>query len=303
MFDLEIPARDNYPLAATLFHPRSEAVKADHEGDAIPPSSARARQTVIVNSATGVARRFYRRFAEFLASEGFTTLTYDYRGIGGSRPHSLRGFEARMHEWGLLDMAGVIDWVKADLTPNRLFLVGHSVGGQVAGLLDNAALVDGLVATSAQSGYWRIQGGVQKALVFFYVYLLIPTMTRLVGYFPWSTLGRGEDLPAGVALEWARWCRSPNYLFDDPDLPSERSEDFNAPILAYSIDDDDWGTRRAVDELMSHYENAPLTRRHVTPAEVGVDSIGHFGFYRTRCRPLWEEIVDWLRSDDGRALP
>ena len=36
-------------------------------------------------------------------------VTYDYRGIGGSAPSRLRGFEARMRDWAFLDMTAVVD--------------------------------------------------------------------------------------------------------------------------------------------------------------------------------------------------
>ncbi|MEM8931402.1 MAG: alpha/beta hydrolase, partial [Acidobacteriota bacterium] len=72
-------ARDGHPLVGTLF-----------ESDEPP------RLALVVNSGTGIPRRFYARFAAHAAARGFVVLTYDYRGIGGSRPNSLRGFEARM---------------------------------------------------------------------------------------------------------------------------------------------------------------------------------------------------------------
>ena len=40
----------------------------------------------------------------------------------------------------------------------------------------------------------------------------LPGVTRLHGYFPSSRFGFGEDLPKGVAIEWASWCRNPTYL-------------------------------------------------------------------------------------------
>ena len=149
-----IPARDNYPLAATLY--RTEATY---------------RGMVVINAATAVPRRFYRHFAAALAEAGFNALTWDYRGIGGSRPPSLRGFAARARDWVLLDMAGVLDWVGSTIGPEHLFLVGHSFGGQTAGLLDNASAVDGMATMSAQSGHWRLQGGAQKLVAVSYTHL------------------------------------------------------------------------------------------------------------------------------------
>ena len=149
-----------------------------------------------------------------------------------------------------------------------------------------------LVTLSAQSGYWKVQGGQEKGRVRFLVTVLMPLLAHSIGYFPWSRLGAGEDLPKGVALEWARWCRQPNYLLDDQSLPLERYQNFAAPVLAYSIDDDNWGTERAVDEMMRAYPN--VERRHVKPQDYGFAKLGHMGFFKPSAQPLWDEVLNWL---------
>ncbi|MEM7116117.1 MAG: alpha/beta fold hydrolase, partial [Chloroflexota bacterium] len=111
MKELKIPARDGYELAATLFE------------------ASESRQIVLLNSATPVSRQFYRHFAQFLCEQGYTVLIYDYRGIGESAPASLKGFAARMRDWALLDMAGVVDWLSAKYAPDKLIAMGHSAGG------------------------------------------------------------------------------------------------------------------------------------------------------------------------------
>ena len=78
---------------------------------------------------------------------------------------------------------------------------------------------------------------------------------------------------------------------------SWRSAHQPGPVLAYSFADDDWGTPRAVDAMMTAYPN--LTRRHVRPVDVSVPSIGHFGFFRSSALRLWREVVDWM----ARAAP
>jgi predicted alpha/beta hydrolase len=274
-----IPARDGYPLAATIVEP------ASHE---------HGRRVVVINAAMGVPARFYRRFADALAAAGMTVVLWDYRGIAASRQGSLRGFRATAEDWVFQDMAGVIDWVVREVEPQRLFLVGHSLGGQVAGLLDNADRVDGMVTLSAQSGYWRMQGGLQKYAVLLHGYVSLPWITRLCGYAPWRRLGLGQDLPRSVALRWAAWLRSPGYLFDDDTLPLERYRSFQAPVLAYSFADDDWGTARSVDALMKAYPN--VERRHVAPADFGMASIGHVGFFRASGKPLWDEVIRWMSA-------
>ncbi len=269
-----IAARDGFQLAASLFGAGSNDT------------------VVLINSATAVPRGFYQRFASFLQHHGWSVLTYDYRGIGDSRPPSLRGFVTSMRDWALLDMTAVVDWIDRALSPQRLFAIGHSFGGQTLGMIDNAMLIDAMVGVSAQSGYWGVQGGREPPRVRFIVTVAIPILSHLVGYFPWRWFASGADLPKGVALEWARWCRSPNYLLDDDSLPLQNYQSFTAPILAYSIDDDDWGTARAVDDMMRAYPT--VTRRHLVPAAHGLQRLGHLGFFREGSEPIWRETIEWL---------
>jgi predicted alpha/beta hydrolase len=271
---MRIAASDGYRLAITLY-----------PGDS-------NHTVVLINSATAVPRRFYQRFASWLQQHGWTAVTYDYRGIGDSKPASLRGFGARMRDWAFLDMTAMVDWVSSELSPGRMFAIGHSFGGQALGLIENASRIDAMVGVSAQSGYWAVQGGREPARVRVIVTVLIPLLSRLVGYFPWSWFASGADLPKHVALEWAGWCRQPNYLLDDESLPLERYARFNAPVLAYSIEDDDWGTRRAVDAMMRAYPE--VTRRHIAPADYGLPRLEHMGFFRDGSQPIWQQVVEWL---------
>ncbi len=271
---IRIPAIDGYSLAAT-----------------VQLAEQPTKRMVVINSATATPRGFYRRFATALNAAGFDTLIWDYRGIGDSAPRSLRGFEARMRDWVALDMEGVIDWTIEEFGPDRLFLVGHSVGGQLAGMLTHPERINAMVTMSAQSGHWRLQGGAQRLAVLLHAYVTLPALSALIGYMPWRWVG-GEDLPKGVAQEWGRWCRDPNYLLGDPTLPLDRYARFEAPVLAYSIDDDNWGTAAAVNAMVGAYPN--VTRRHVSPRDIDRQSIGHFGFFRTGSEPLWSDVIDWL---------
>lgn len=278
--DIVIPATDGYQLAATLF-------KADDE-------KISTSNVVVMNAATGVPRQFYRSFAQFLQEHGYTVVSYDYRGIGDSAPKSLRGFEVQIRDWALRDMEGVVRWVSNTLQPSKLIMIGHSVGGQVTGMLEDAHQIDAMVTLSSQSGYWRLQGGNEPLKIRFIITIIFPLLTAIYGYFPWSKFLPGEDLPKGVALEWAGWCRHPDYLLGDNTLPLERYAQFKAPILAYSIDDDDWGTARSVDAMMSAYPN--VERRHLVPADFGLKKLGHMGYFRAKSRVLWQEALVWLEE-------
>src|SRR4029453_538603 len=96
---VRIEALDGFPLAATHF------AAAQSRGVAL-----------IVNGAMAVPQSYYADFARAATVRGFDVLTYDYRGIGRSRPeqhaHSLRGMQARASDWMRLDFEGVHRWAR-----------------------------------------------------------------------------------------------------------------------------------------------------------------------------------------------
>jgi predicted alpha/beta hydrolase len=287
---LSIPARDGYALAATLHEPAG------------PPAVV-----AVVSSATAVKQTYYQRFAAFLAGQGVATLTFDYRGIGGSRPASLKGFAAALQDWGARDLAGAIDWLTDRYPQARPFVVGHSIGGQLVGLADNNHRLAGLVGVGAQSGDWRLWSRPRRYWLAFAWGVLVPALTRLCGYLPGRKLGLGADLPAGVALEWARWCRSRGYVGAHlgKTVP-DHFDDFRGRLLAYSVADDALAPRAAIEALLSLYTRACVQRRHVEPSAVGVSALGHFGFFRPECAGLWLDLARWLlegaRTTDLRPV-
>lgn len=257
-----------------------------------------AKTTLIINGATAVPQYFYRHFAEYFKNKGWHVVTYDLRGTGESRPKSLLGYEAQASDWGLFDIPAALSWVQTNLCSDTIFFVGHSAGGQQAGLLKNSGAINAMLTVSSQSGYWKLQGNNEKYKVYFITTVLMPLLCRVYGYFPWSKFANSEDLATGIALQWARWCRLPGYLLDDESLPSERYAQFKAPVLAYSIEDDNWGTARSVDAMMSAYPN--VERHHLIPHEHGLNRLGHMGYFRKESKPLWHIAFDWL-SNHARA--
>ena len=277
---VSVAARDGYALAGKVFLPTGET-----------PGTV-----VVINSATAVPQGYYRGFARYLAERSAAALTYDYRGIGGSAPARLRGFEARMRDWAEQDVAGAIDWAGATFPHASLRAVGHSVGGHALGLACNNHRIDRAVAVAAQSGYWGFSATPERYRVLALMGAVLPALTHTVGYGPASRLGIGEDLPKGVLLEWARWCRMPEYFFADETLASLRN--FGAlacPLLSVRAADDPWATERAVGHFVGHFTNAQVTHRVIEPGEAGVDKLGHFGPFRSRVKEtVWREMADWV---------
>ncbi len=110
---------------------------------------------VIINPATGVLARYYHYYADFLAGEGFEVLTYDYRGIGLSRPADLRGCGYRWRDWGEQDFDAALRFMSGRDPALSLMVVGHSIGGYLPGLSSQAHRIDRMLTVGAQYAWWR----------------------------------------------------------------------------------------------------------------------------------------------------
>jgi len=262
---------------------------------------------VLINSATAVPRKIYRGFAAYLAHTGCAVLTYDYRGIGGSRqkalegynqPRSLVGFKATMADWAALDMTAAVTWMRERYRNVPLTFVGHSFGGQALGLIPNNAEVSRALLVAAQAGYWKLMASPERYRVIAALNAVGVPLTHLLGYAPgWS--GIGEDLPKGVFLQWVKWVMSPHYLFDDKSLPALKNfANYKGAMRALCFTDDPWATRPAVELLCAGYTGTKADILPVRPAELSVPKLGHFGFFRSEhCDTLWRGAAEWLEAE------
>jgi len=275
---VEVVARDGLALSATWF-----ISETPHE------------KVILINGATGVKQDYYANFAAWLALRGFNVYTFDYRGIGNSRPKNLRHLLSDMKDWSK-DLDAMISHIGRVHPRSQLAILGHSVGGQLVGMSQLSRHADALVMIGAQTPYWKNYEGFWmrlKLLTFWYA--IIPFFTNLAGYFPASIFGLFEDLPANVARQWSRWAKNRNYIFDE--LPEDR-RNFEALCqctLMISFSDDTLAPRRAVLELSGLYKNLKFDHWHLQPEDVNQNKVGHFGFFKKRMETvLWRDTVRWI---------
>lgn len=278
---VEFAARDGFRLGGCLYRPEQPNGRA-----------------IVVNSAVGVRQQFYAAFAAFLEGRGFTVLTYDYRGIAASRHGHVRDLQARIRDWAQLDAAAALDELARAAPGAPLLAVGHSFGGNCLGLVPGSERLAGALFVGVQSGYWRHWRGPGRAGMWLLTHALLPGVSSLLGYVPAAVVGQGEDLPAGVAAEWAEWCRSPRYACGA--VAAQGYASFKAPIRSYWIADDGYAPRAATEAILREYASAPSEVVTVDRVRYGGGTIGHFGFFRERFREnLWREAGDWLGGSTG----
>lgn len=279
-FTLE--ARDGFQLAACYY-----------------PTHTALQGNILLAGATGVQQKLYRRFAGFANEHGFNVLTLDYRGIGGSRPKSLKGFEANYLDWARLDLSAAVDLLADSGAP--LYWVGHSYGGQALGLIDNHNRIDAAYCFGTGAGWAGWMPPLEAMKVRLMWNVILPLIVARKGYMAWSLLGMGDDLPLGIYRDWKRWCANPHYFFDDPAM-SEMHDIYarvQTPSLFANAVDDAWAPPKSRDAFVPFYRNANVATLDLTPSR---GSIGHMGYFLANAEVMWADCLTWLQAQ-AQARP
>jgi len=264
--------------------------------------ASRPRGVIVVSSAMGVSQNFYRPFAEWLAQLGYVVFTFDYRGVGLAAPKSLRGYEANIFDWAR-DCETVIEFASAQLPRTPLYWVGHSLGGQLLGLIRNRERISRVITIAAGNGYWLLNSWPTRRVVWWLWFVAVPIATRVAGYFPGKRLRKVGDLPRGVIEQWRRWCLNPEYMVGvEGEGVRARYASVSVPMTSISFTDDEMMTEASIRTLHALYVATKVDFHRIGPPDVGAQRIGHFGFFRPQFeQTLWTLVPKWLGDDQRRG--
>jgi predicted alpha/beta hydrolase len=263
--------------------------------------SAPGDQFMVMAGATAVPRGFYKRFAEFAQARGVNVITTDYRGSGESRTGPLKGFEMEYADWSRYDLAAAVNYAAQR---GRVWLVGHSLGGHAIGQLPEPNVLQAAYVCGTGAGWHGWMPRPERYRAWAMWNLIGPITTRIYGYHPMSKFGMGEDLPMGVYRDWKRWCANPHYFFDDPEARAitEKFAQVRIPLAAAVSTDDLWAPPASRDAFFKGYSGAAVQRIDFKPAELGVEQVGHMGYFRAQAGAvLWPQILAWLAQHGLRA--
>lgn len=274
------------------------------------PETTSPHTTLLINAATGVAARYYSRYAAYLARQGYIVLTYDYRGIGASRPSSLRGLRATKHDWGVLDCEAALITLHRQAPELPMMAVCHSIGGFALGLAPSATWIQRALFVGCQYAYWQDYRLLLRLPMWLNWHLIMPVLTQIFGYFPGKTLRWLEDLPAGVAMEWAtrfhpdfhkRYHRLQHAQkpVDVTELEA-RMGALQAEILAIADARDPFATPPATRRLLDYFQRCRREFSRIYPRREKLPKLGHFGFFHSRFHDsLWPKSLEWLKTGNN----
>ncbi len=233
-------------MASTIVDMKSENIDIHCEdgltlsGVAWLPES-NAKGAIVIAPALGVPQKIYGKLAAYFARAGYVAMTFDYRGYGRAIPDT----PPRLHHWGSLDLEAAITTAAGRFCSDRLFLIGHSIGGQVTGLAPSSNKLTGVVLVAASFPYWKRWPMPSRLSIGFLFNIFVPFVCAWRQTFPTKLLGLGSiDLPGSIMSDWARWLRRDNYLLDKKfGFDANGYEVLTQPILAWGFDDDNFEVR------------------------------------------------------------
>lgn len=206
-----------------------------------------------------------------------------------------------MHEWGTQDMNAALDYLVRKGYTGVIWL-GHSIGGQLVGLLKNKNHVRKVISINAALGYWGYLSGPMRMVVWLLWYIVGPMMIKFYGYGVMKKIGWGEDLPRNALLEWRSWCISKTYYMDflKDSIQTDRFYNFTVPITAIYTSDDYIANDKTASLMMQFFPNAPCELIKLDVHKFTRHHVGHVGIFRKRFElVLWPWLLHTIhRSND-----
>lgn len=262
------------------------------------PQNPSALTPILIAPATGITQRFYKGFATWLMEQGHTVLTFDNRGIGASlnTPH-VRQSTAKKQDWGLYDMPAALDFLLSHTGAQKAWLIGHSAGGQLLGLMNNHHRIERALAVASSSGYVKRLRWPGRISAWLMLKLMIPLTANTLGYVPSKKFGWGENLPKGVGLQWAKWCSSPGYVENEfgQGVQEHFYRQLNTPLVYLYASDDPIATPANVQDIMRLAPQAPARMIEIKPEQFKLPAIGHVDMFRPSHRAIWPHMLAQLK--------
>ncbi|KYH05462.1 MULTISPECIES: alpha/beta hydrolase [Chryseobacterium] len=278
MEKLILTTEDHINLVAHLFKPERDNGKL-----------------LLINSATGVKQQVYFSFASYFCEQGFTVITYDYRGIGLSKPKNMRGFQGSMRLWGSKDYKTITQYIKSAFKEYKKYCLGHSVGALILGMNEDSNIFEEFVFVGTQNAFVGNLKGRTKVEAYLGFGIAQPLTTSLLGYFPAHWFGLGESLPKNCAYDWRTLIlnkKSTNKLLEKID---DFSKNLTQKVFVIRAEDDIWLTEKGVLSLLNNtYSNLKPTYRLIAASESDKNEIGHINFFRSYNSKLWDIILNEL---------
>lgn len=264
------------------------------------PSQEPGRPILLLLPAMGVNASFYPPLLSAMQARGFVAAVIDWRGNGQSSVRPSRRVDFGYDEL-VEDIQEVVAFVRKQFPGRPLYLLGHSLGGQLACVYEGRypKRVAGIVLIASCSVYHKGYRG-KAALRVKLASRVFPFIAGLRGFFPGKRVGFAGTEARTVMRDWSHNVRTGRYEPIGASVDDEaRMQAARPRLLAMSFTEDDWVTPQATANLYGKFHPASdLTHVHFGGKEAGEKRLTHFNWV-FRHDYLLTQLEAWL---EGGAL-
>ena len=249
---------------------------------------------IVCLPALGVKASFYQPLAEAFTDAGFGALTADFRGIGASTIRSSRKVDFGYHEIVSYDIPGIIGKARQLWPENPVFILGHSLGGQLSALSlsIHSFKVKGLIMVTTASPYYKGWSGLARVGMFF-VSRLFKWSSQLLGFFPGHIFRFAGKEAKTLMVDWCNYSMTNRIEVNNSSINfDEKLRTLQIPILAFSIDTDWMVPESATRFFLDKMPAARIEHIHVPHGQIVKHKLNHFNWVK---HPMYfvNEIKDW----------
>lgn len=247
--------------------------------------------------ALGVSSRYYERFARRLATGGLTTVTVDLRGQGESLPVPRRGDEHGYMDIVETDLPRIIAEVANQFPGQSIWLVGHSLGGQLALVFGglNPKIIAGIAVIATGSAWYGGFTGKRRVRNLF-LSQLVALISLSTGLWRGDVLGFGGMQSSVLMRDWARQVKTGQYTAHGSKVDYEYGlAQVVTPVLLVDVEGDTLAPPGCIDHLVSKIPRATFERWNYTRVMAASHRLTHFSWAR-HSPGLAEHVAAWVLS-------
>lgn len=250
---------------------------------------------IVCLPAMGVPGKHYHVLGQILSQAGCTALIADLRGLGSS---SFRASgKINFGYWHLVakDLTAIVGQLRKIYPDRKLFLLGHSLGGQLSVMYSALApeSINGVILVASGTVYYKNWSFPSNLKILFSTQLA-RLIALLLGYFPGRRIGFGGTEAKNIIRDWANMALFGNLtpMASPPDFENHFSKP-QIPVLAISLEGDWYAPPKALQHLYQKLTNAQKTVFHLTEKDAPPETLHHFNWIK-HPQPVIKKIVEWI---------
>jgi predicted alpha/beta hydrolase len=251
------------------------------------------RPVVVMVPGLGVPAGYYEPFAGGLSARGFDVAIGEMRGQGDSRPRPSASSVYGYHELVSVDFPAIFEVVRNRFPASTPYLLGHSMGGQLAVMYASRirGRLGGLILIASGTPYHRGFRGLSGPGMLMGATAISMT-ANLAGFWPGDRIAVGGFGRQSRVLisDWARLSRTGRFVPVGADIDyEERIGRLKLPILSITMTGDDLAPPSSAGHLLAKMPKSDVTSWHQP------EPLGHNGWIR-QCGSTVDQIEKWLRD-------